>query len=94
MSITVTAVFNGILADWTGAARVEFKFSNGATMADLAAEIGTRFRESIPDQLWNDDKNSFAAPVLATINGDHANNTDKPLPNGAEIGFHLLLAGG
>ncbi len=90
----VTAVFHGILYDWVGVEKADFEIHEGALFADLLSEICKAYRQKMPDQLWNDEKNVFNKPVLAFSNEKQIKGPREPLSNGQKIQFYLMLAGG
>jgi hypothetical protein len=48
----------------------------------------------MPDQLWNEENQSFHKAVWAVRAPDRLNDSTAPLREGDEIGFYLMLAGG
>ena len=90
----VTAHFHGILADWVGTRSAGFELSNAATYSDLIKEIRRRFGGNMPDQLWDNEKNTFHKKVLAFRDGKAPGTADFKLHNGEELTFYLMMAGG
>lgn len=90
----VTAEFHGILSDWVGVKEADFEIHEGALFADLLSEISKAYRQKMADQLWNDEQNVFAKPVLAFSNQKPIKGPTEPLSDGQKIQFYLMLAGG
>ena len=92
--MNITTQFHGILADWVGAPSASFELSQDSTLTDLMLEIGRRYRQNMPDQLWDQKTNSFNKKVRAFKDAkalDHANSS---LTDGDIITFMVLIAGG
>jgi molybdopterin converting factor small subunit len=92
----ITAVFNGILANYIGMKRAEFDLTAGAKYADLLNAIGHNYGEKMPEQLWNKKQVKFEAAILATRDARRLNpfKLGTPLKEGDEINFFISLAGG
>ena len=92
--MNITAQFHGILADWVGTPSAGFELTDGSTDADLMQEIGRRYRQNMPAQLWDPQTNAFNQKVRAFRDGKALDPVDNPLSDGEEITFMLLIAGG
>jgi len=92
--MNITAQFHGILADWVGTPSASFKLSEESSWADLMLEIGLRYRQNMPDQLWDQKKNSFNTKVRAFKDAKALDINNNPLTDGDVITFMLLIAGG
>ena len=90
----VTVHFHGILAEWVGTPSAEFELADGAVYADLIREIRHRFGGNMPDQLWDEDKNTFHKKVRAFKDGKALDAADVRLQDGEELTFYLMMAGG
>lgn len=90
----VTASFHGILTDWVGVERADFELPEEALFSDLLREIARKFRNNMPEQLWDDQQYSFKRQVVATSGERLLESKDVPLREGQEITFLLMLAGG
>ncbi len=90
----ISAHFHGILADWVGARSAEFELPQGAIYEDLIKEIGRRFRENMPNQLWDRQKNTFDRKVLGVKADKTIQSDEQPLTDGDVLTFFLMLAGG
>ena len=86
--------FHGILADWVGAPSASFELTDDATFVDLMLEIGRRYRENMPDQLWDQKTNSFNKKVRAFKDAKALDPVDHSLADGDVITFMVLIAGG
>ena len=51
--MNITAQFHGLLADWVGTPSASFELAEDSTYVDLMLEIGRRYRQNMPDQLWD-----------------------------------------
>ena len=92
--MNITAQFHGILADWVGVQSASFYLSPKALVADLVAEIGLRFKQNMPQQLWDNEKNAFNGKVLAVGSKDTPKSLEDPLEEGEDIKFFLMISGG
>jgi hypothetical protein len=91
--LKIRARFHGLLTEWVTAEVVDFDLCPEPTYADLLKDIGSRFSEDMPPQLWDRENNSFNKSILAVGDGrDLA--MDSPLKPNEEITFYLMLAGG
>lgn len=90
----VTTHFHGILADWIGTRSAEFELSDGAIYADLIKEIRHRFGSNMPEQLWDDENNTFHKKVRAFKNTKALEVADYTLQLGDGLTFYLMMAGG
>ena len=92
--MNITTHFHGILADWVGAPSASFELTDDATFVDLMLEIGRRYRENMPDQLWDQKTNSFNKKVRAFKDAKALDPVDNSLADGDVITFMVLIAGG
>jgi hypothetical protein len=90
----VTAQFHGILADWVGTRSASFRLSPKAFLADLITEIRHRYRQNMPEQLWDEEKGTFHGKVLAVGPEGIPKSLGDPLAEGEEIKFFLMMSGG
>ncbi len=86
--------FHGILADWVGSPSASFELIQGSTLTDLMLEIGHRYRQNMPDQLWDQKINSFNQKVRAFKDAKALDPANKSLADGDVITFMVLIAGG
>lgn len=90
----IIAQFHGILADWVGVPSAGFDLSDGSTYADLMQAICRRYRQNMPEQLWDQKHNAFDQKVRAFTDGKALDTMDRTLSDGEEITFFLMVAGG
>lgn len=93
-TLKIDVVFHGILTDWLGTEAASFELPQGSVLADLLAQIGDRYSQNMPEQLWDKKQDIFNGPVLAVGEGRNLEANDAPLIDGEEIKFFLMLAGG
>jgi molybdopterin converting factor small subunit len=86
--------FHGILADWVGTPSASFELTQGSTLTDLILEIGRRYRQNMPDPLWDQKTNSFNQKVRAFKDTTALDPVEHSLADGDVITFMLLIAGG
>jgi len=86
--------FHGILADWVTSETVIFQMDSPSVYADLLKQIGDRFTENMPEQLWDKKLGKFKNSILAMGKDRNLESLDTPLKPGEEITFYLMLAGG
>lgn len=92
--MNITTNFHGILADWVGAPSASFELPQGSNCTDLMKEINRRYRQNMPDQLWDQKTNSFNTKVRAFKDAKALDINNNPLTDGDVITFMLLIAGG
>ena len=90
----ITTQFHGILADWVGTPSASFELTQGATLTDLMLEIGRRYRQNMPYQLWDQKTNSFNKKVRAFKDATALDPVAHSLADGDTITFMVLIAGG
>ena len=86
--------FHGILADWVGTPSASFELTEDSTLVDLMLEIGRRYRQNMPVQLWDQKTNSFNKKVRAFKDAKAIDPVDNSLADGDVITFMVLIAGG
>ena len=92
--MNVSTVFHGILSDWVGTKEADFELPDGALYADLLSEIGTRYGDNMPPQLWDPAEENFRGPIMASGDGRNIDSLETILKNGEKITFLLMLSGG
>lgn len=92
--MNITTQFHGILADWVGTPSASFELAEDATLVDLMLEIGRRYRQNMPNQLWDQKTNSFNKKVRAFKDAKALDPVDDSLADGDVITFMVLIAGG
>ena len=92
--MNVTAHFHGLISDWIGAQTVKFDLSSGAKLADLMTEIERRFKDNMPDKLWEQKANGLKDIALALGAEGIPMTPENPLKDGEEIKFFLMVSGG
>ena len=90
----ITAHFHGILAAWVGVPSASFELPANAPYAELVKEIGRRYQQNMPEQLWNRKNNTFNDKVRPFRDRKLLNAMDSSLREGDEITFLLMMAGG
>jgi hypothetical protein len=90
----ITAHFHGILTEWVGVPSANFDLPAGATYADLMQAIGGRYRSNMPEQLWDDNTDSFKKQVRAQGAAKVYKDLAMPLEKEEDITFMLMIAGG
>ena len=92
--MNITASFHGILADWIGVRSARFILPPNATYADLMMAIRQRYAQNMPDQLWDDKKNTFKKQVIISGRGPVASQMNVSLKDNDIVEFLLMIAGG
>jgi hypothetical protein len=90
----IRVVFQGILADWVGAAEADFALREGSRLTDLTALIGRRYGAKMPPQLWDREKNAFVKSVWAMRGSEKISAPEEILKRGEAIRLWLMQAGG
>jgi hypothetical protein len=92
--MNITAQFHGLLADWVGTPSASFELAEDSTYVDLMLEIGRRYRQNMPAQLWDQKTNSFTKKIRAFKDDKALNPVNNSLTDGDGITFMVLIAGG
>ncbi len=92
--MNITTQFHGILADWVGTPSASFELAEDSSFDDLMLEISHRYRQNMPDQLWDQNTNSFSQKVRAFKDKKALDPVKHSLTDGDVITFMLLIAGG
>jgi hypothetical protein len=92
--MNITASFHGILADWIGTRSASFNLPPNATYADLMLAIHRRYAQNMPDQLWDEKKNTFNKQVIISGTGPTFSLMNVPLKDNQVVEFLLMIAGG
>jgi molybdopterin converting factor small subunit len=92
--MNITTQFHGILADWVGTPSANFELSEDSSFDDLMLEIGRRYRQNMPGQLWDPKSNSFNKKIRAFKDAKALDPVDDSLADGDVITFMVLIAGG
>ncbi len=92
--MNITTQFHGILADWVGTPSASFELTDDSNLVDLMLEIGRRYRQNMPNQLWDQKTNSFNKKVRAFKDAKALDPVDDSLADGDVITFMVLIAGG
>ena len=92
--MNITASFHGILADWIGTQSANFNLPSGATYTDLMVAIRQRYAQNMPDQLWDERKNTFKKQVIISGRGTISNLINVSLKDNDVVEFLLMIAGG
>ena len=92
--MNITASFHGILADWIGTRSANFNLPPNATYADLMMAIHRRYAQNMPDQLWDERKNTFKKQVIISGRGTISNLINVSLKDNDTVEFLLMIAGG
>lgn len=90
----VIVKFLGPLSEQTGQETVELSLAQGATYGHLLDEIGKRFGHRFHERLWDADRKTFKAGILAVGGGRDLGSREMPLKDGEEIKIVPLLGGG
>jgi len=89
----IRARFHGVLNEWVTEETADFDLGPAPTYADLLKDIGNRFGDDMPPELWDKRESKFHKSVLAV--GDGRNLVmESALESDEEITFYLMLAGG
>lgn len=89
----IKTCFHGVLTEWITVETADFDLGPEPTYADLLKEIGNRFAEGMPPQLWDRGRDCFHSSVLAIGDG-RSLEMESALKSGEEVTFYLMLAGG
>ncbi len=90
----VKVFFHGILSEWMGTEEASMELPEEASLMDLGEAIRARFKERMPEQLWDEERRFFPPQVLITKSGKRMEDPRGPLLPGDELHLFLLLAGG
>jgi len=92
--LKVTVIFLGMLKTYTGEDTVIIEFPEQASYGDLMQHIGQRFYGKLPEEIWDEESETFKDSVLAVGEGRDLQSPDTLLKENEEIKILLALAGG
>jgi hypothetical protein len=93
--MNVTVSFVGVLASFVGAETASVDLPEGSRYEDLLAELGRMFAPNMPQLLWDEERRTFKAPILATRDERSLAPIDgSELVDGDQIKLFLMAAGG
>ena len=85
----------GVLSQYMGGIHQAVDLPAGATLGDLLAEIGRRWGEALPEQLWvAEGAGRFRGAVILRAGGSDLHDLGAPLPEGQEVAILMPMAGG
>jgi molybdopterin converting factor small subunit len=84
----------GILAEYTGFSNVEIELKGRATIKDLLNEVGDKFGDSFPPQVWDPERRAFSPTIGVFLDLKDVEDEDTPLKEGCEVILLPLIAGG
>jgi len=84
----------GVLSQYVGGIHQAVDLPAGATLGDLLAEIGRRWGEQLPEQLWDHAAGRFRGAVILRAGGSDLHELGAPLPEGQEVAILVPMAGG
>ncbi len=90
----VRVVFTGLLRRYIGEKEVEMELPGKPTARSLAEEVARRYRERLPESLFNQGMESFYQAVRVARRGENLRDLEEELREGDEILFLSRLAGG
>lgn len=90
----VKVFFHGILSEWMGAEEASMELPDEASLRDLCQAIRARFKDTMPEQLWDQERGFFPPQVLITKSGKRMEDPRARLFPEDELHLFLLLAGG
>ena len=92
---TIDLAFPGVIGhEMVGTVSAVFELSDDDVYDHLTGEIRRRFGGNMPDQLWDEEKNTFHKKIRAFRDGKALDATDARLRDGEELTFYLMMAGG
>jgi len=84
----------GVLSQYMGGTHQAVEMPAGATLGDLLEEIGRRWGEQLPEQLWDRAEGRFRGAVILRAGGSDLHDLGAPLPEGQEVAILMPMAGG
>ncbi|MDO8670286.1 MAG: MoaD/ThiS family protein [Dehalococcoidia bacterium] len=84
----------GILGHHAGCQQLDLALGESATVGDVLREIGARFGDRFPDEVWDRRQGRFASCISAFVDMKDVEDYDAPLGDGSEVLFVTMIAGG
>jgi molybdopterin converting factor small subunit len=84
----------GVLSQHMDGIHQAVDLPEGATLGDLLAEIGRRWGEQLPEQLWDLADGRFRGAVILRAGDSDLYDLGAPLPEGQEVAILMPIAGG
>ena len=84
----------GILAEYAGFPNVEIELKGGSTIKDLLNEVGERFGNAFPPQVWDPERRVFSPTIGVFLDLKDVEDENTPLKEGSEVILLPMIAGG
>jgi len=84
----------GILAEYAGSSNIEMELKAGSTIKDLLNEVGDRFGNTFPPQVWDPERRVFHPTIGVFLDLKDVEAEDTPLKEGSEVILLPMIAGG
>ena len=84
----------GILAEYAGLSNIEIEMRGGSTIKDLLNEVGERFGNNFPPQVWDPERRAFGPTIGVFLNLKDVEDENTPLKEGSEVLLLPMIAGG
>jgi len=86
--------FLGILSEYTRCSNLEIEMKRGSTIKQLLNEIGNRFGEAFPPQVWDPERRAFSPTIGVFLDLKDVEDENIPLKEGSEVILLSMIAGG
>lgn len=84
----------GIVGEYVGHPDLELEMVEGASVGDLLRELGDRYAERLPYDLWDPQKKAFSPMISVFLDGKDVSDENAPLKEGSEVILLSMIAGG
>ncbi len=84
----------GMLAEYAGSSSIEMELKRDSTIKDLLNEVGERFGDAFPRQVWDPERRVFHPTIGVFLDLRDVEDEDTPLKDGSEVILLPMIAGG
>ncbi|MFH1486348.1 MAG: MoaD/ThiS family protein [Chloroflexota bacterium] len=84
----------GIIGEYVGHPSLDIKLEEGTTVGVLLGEIGERYAERMPVDLWDPEKKVFSPMINVFLDGKDVEDEKAALKEGSEVILLYMIAGG
>jgi len=84
----------GILSEYIGNSNIEMELKEGSTIKDLLNEVGERFGNTFPPQVWDPERRVFHPTIGVFLDLKDVEDEGTPLKEGSEVILLPMIAGG
>lgn len=86
--------FLGILSEYTKCSNLEIEMNRGSTIKHLLNEVGDRFGDAFPPQVWDPERKAFSPTIGVFLDLKDVEDENTLLKEDSEVILLSMIAGG